>query len=88
MYLVTLYRLSVISDSSSDVDHNPAGLSDAMVAHLPQFEAHCICGNDLLKMTRQQLEYLRVGQSTREGLFRVCVCVCVCSIEVIEEPPL
>lgn len=36
------------------------GLSDAMSGHIPQFVAHCICGNDLLKMSKQQLDYLMV----------------------------
>ena len=40
------------------------GLSDAMSEHVPQFVAHCICGSDLLKMSKQQLDYLMVS---REG---------------------
>ena len=43
-----------------------AGLSDAMSGHIPQFVAHCICGNDLLKMSKQQLDYLMVSKE-REG---------------------
>ena len=31
-----------------------------MSGHIPQFVAHCICGNDLLKMSKQQLDYLMV----------------------------
>ena len=43
------------------------GLSDAMSGHIPQFVAHCICGNDLLKMSKQQLDYLMVsGERGRE----------------------
>ena len=49
--------------------YNSAGLSDVMSAHIPQFVAHCICGNDLLKMSKQQLDYLRVSQ--RESIVAV-----------------
>ena len=42
------------------------GLSDAMSGHVPQFVAHCICGSDLLKMSKQQLDYLMVSRE-REG---------------------
>ena len=36
------------------------GLGDAVSEHAPQFLAHCICGEDLLKLNRQKLEYLQV----------------------------
>lgn len=37
------------------------GLGDAVSEHVPQFLAHCICGEDLLKLNRQKLEYLQVS---------------------------
>ena len=40
--------------------HIRAGLGDAVSEHAPQFSAHCICGEDLLKLNRQKLEYLQV----------------------------
>ena len=36
------------------------GLGEAVSEHAPQFLAHCICGEDLLKLNRQKLEYLQV----------------------------
>ena len=39
----------------------PIGLNECLVSHVPQFEAHCITGADLLKLTRSQLEYLKVS---------------------------
>ena len=38
------------------------GLGEAVSEHAPQFLAHCICGEDLLKLNRQKLEYLQVGK--------------------------
>ena len=36
------------------------GLDPALQPHLPQFQAHCIQGSDIIKMDRQKLEYLKV----------------------------
>lgn len=38
------------------------GLHRCLEQHIPQFEAHCIRGSDLLKLSQQQLEYLKVSQ--------------------------
>ena len=43
------------------------GLSDAMSGHVAQFVAHCICGSDLLKMSKQQLDYLMVSREGEGG---------------------
>lgn len=40
--------------------HHSVGLHKCLETHIPQFLAHCICGSDLLKMSHQQLEYLKV----------------------------
>lgn len=37
------------------------GLDSSLEEHIPQLLAHCICGHDLLKLSQQQLEYLKVG---------------------------
>ncbi|XP_011404187.1 PREDICTED: connector enhancer of kinase suppressor of ras 2-like [Amphimedon queenslandica] len=44
------------------------GLNECLVSHVPQFEAHCITGADLLKLTRSQLEYLKVTQIGHQEL--------------------
>ena len=40
--------------------YHSSGLGDAVSEHVSQFLAHCICGEDLLKLNRQRLEYLKV----------------------------
>ncbi len=37
-----------------------AGLDQTLEEHTHQLVAHCICGHDLLKLSQQQLEYLKV----------------------------
>lgn len=49
--------------------YNHTGLGDAVSEHAPQFLAHCICGEDLLKLNRQKLEYLQVGFSYIQRVF-------------------
>ena len=49
------------------------GLGDAVSEHAPQFLAHCICGEDLLKLNRQKLEYLQVGFIFTSGECLCCV---------------
>lgn len=49
-----------------------AGLNESLSEHVPQFIAHCICGSDLLKMSRQQLEYLKVFPPSPSFLLLLC----------------
>lgn len=44
------------------------GLDDCLSGHIQQFKAHCICGIDLLKLARQQLDYLKVTQIGHQEL--------------------
>ena len=52
------------------------GLGEAVSEHAPQFLAHCICGEDLLKLNRQKLEYLQVFYSYY--LYSVWICTYTC----------
>lgn len=52
------------------------GLGEAVSEHVPQFLAHCICGEDLLKLNRQKLEYLQVFHSYY--LYSVWICTYTC----------
>ena len=51
------------------------GLGDSLSQHVPQFMAHSISGSDLLKLSRPQLEYLKVSESF-STINSTCVCVC------------
>ena len=58
--------------------HICTGLGDAVSEHAPQFLAHCICGEDLLKLNRQKLEYLQVGFTSEAWcvtyrMYMVCI---------------
>ena len=57
MYLYYTYCIHCISNFIMKF----LGLNECLASHVPQFEAHCITGTDLLKLTRSQLEYLKVS---------------------------
>ncbi|XP_064405032.1 connector enhancer of kinase suppressor of ras 2-like isoform X2 [Halichondria panicea] len=44
------------------------GLDQTLEEHTHQLLAHCICGHDLLKLSQQQLEYLKVSQLGHQEL--------------------
>jgi len=44
------------------------GLDGCLSQHISQFRAHCICGVDLLKLSQQQLDYLKVSQIGHQEL--------------------
>ena len=51
----------MIHTSSLMSCYHSSGLGDAVSEHVSQFLAHCMCGEDLLKLNQQQLEYLKDG---------------------------